>query len=436
MPNSHIVIGLAYGDEGKGSWVEHLVRKHKIAYVARFNGGVQAHHHVVREDGSYHGFRQFAAGSFVPGVQTLLSRFMLLEPEMLFEEARALASMGVDSPLERVIVSEETPVITPFARLLNQIQEAYRGRSRHGSTGFGIGITQRDLEQYPEQALRVRDFSSPRLFEKLRVLAEAAIEEAEEYRSDDTLELFERLERSDLNHYAEFYRRFPQKVRVLSDKAMLQIFRENDVVFEGAQGVLLDQQFGFFPHVTRSNCTFGNAEQLLREANFDGKLNRVGLLRGYGTRHGAGPFVTEVPGLDIEPCHNGTNLWQGSFRQGWFDAVSARYALKVVGGVDTLALTNLDRMSHLSKIKIAINYSDIDSRYFENERTFRVLREDVTTLANRCHALERVKANYREVPGWKENESGIEGYLDELGKELGRRVDAFSTSALHHKSYR
>ncbi len=436
MPHSHIVIGLAYGDEGKGSWVEHLVRKHEISFVVRFNGGVQAHHHVVQADGRYHGFRQFSAGSFVPEVRTVLSRFMLLEPELLLEEAQSLQSLGVQKPLERVVISEETPVITPFARLLNQIQEVYRGKSRHGSTGFGIGITQRDLEQYPQQALRVKDFSSTRLFEKLRVLAEAAIEEAGEYASAETTELLESLRWSDLNHYADLYREFPQRVSVLSEERMRQLVRENDVVFEGAQGVLLDQQYGFFPHVTRSNCTFENAEELLREAEFEGTVNRVGLLRAYGTRHGAGPFVTEEPRIEIPPCHNATNVWQGAFRQGWFDAVSARYALEVVGGVDTLAITNLDRMSALSKIKIATSYRDLDSRYFTNGARLRVLKGDVTKLSARCQALDSVTPQYREVQGFKAGGDTAERYLEELGSELSRRVDAYSVSPLHHKKYR
>lgn len=436
MNRAFIVVGLAYGDEGKGSWVDHLVRKHDIKYVVRFNGGVQAHHHVVREDGKFHGFRQFSSGSFVPGVTTVLSKHMLIEPEYLLEEAKVLGVLGSSECLSRVLISENSGVITPFARLLNQIQEAYRGKARHGSTGFGIGITQRDLDEYPTQALRARDLRSPFLFEKLQVLAEAAIEEAEEYRSPASEELFQRLLHSDLNHYTQMYRGFTTQVRILSDIELGELLRGEDLVFEGAQGVLLDQDYGFFPHVTRSRCTFANAESLLKEMEFRGSTTRIGLLRAYGTRHGAGPFVTEEKGLPIQSCHNGTNVWQGNFRLGWFDAVSARYALKVVDGVDILGVTNFDRLEHFAQVKFAHSYSHVDSEYFEDNATIRVIGEDIRSLSRRCDVLDAALPQYTSLSFTGDREKDLESYLRGIAVELGRDVDAVSLSPLHHKIYR
>ena len=436
MIQSHLVIGLGYGDEGKGSWVDHLARKHEIDLVVRFNGGVQAHHHTVLADGRFHGFRQFSAGSFIPRVRTLLSRFVLVEPEMLFTEAEMLADLGVRNPHDKVLISREAPVITPFARLLNQILEVYRGGGRHGSTGWGIGITQRDVETLGSRALYVRDLESPELFDKLRWLGERMLEEAMQYENEETAELLDMLRHTDIEFYVQKFRQVYERFTVLSEDQVGDMLRTQDSVFEGAQGVLLDQQYGFFPHVTRSNCTFENAEALLADAGFSGEVNRVGLLRGYGTRHGAGPFVTEEPELDVPPCHNATNVWQGSFRVGWFDAVSARYALKVVGGVDTLAITNLDRMSGLSEIKVANKYRSLDPRYFTEDGSIRVLKTDITKLGDRCDALEKVQPEYTEHEGWKDNQQAMEGYLEYLGNELGTRVNAYSESELDHKSYR
>ncbi|MCB0323516.1 MAG: adenylosuccinate synthetase [Bdellovibrionales bacterium] len=436
MSSAWIVVGLGFGDEGKGSWVDHLVRTHGAQTVVRFNGGVQAHHHVVLPDGRFHGFRQFGAASFVPEVRTMLSRFMLVEPEMLLKEAAMLVELGVKDPLSRVVVSENAPVITPFARLLNQMMEVDRGVARHGSTGFGIGITQRDVEVLGADALYVRDLRSPALFDKLRRLALDKMQEAQAFRSPAAQALLERLEHTDIEHYVRLFRRLVDRVSVVSETEFRSLLRTGTTVFEGAQGVLLDQQYGFFPHVTRSTCTFANAEQLLTEAGFRGGMTRVGLLRGYGTRHGAGPFPTEDRSIAIPPCHNATNMWQGAFRTGWFDTVSARYALEVVGELDTLAVTNLDRMEALPTIRIATSYEGTDARYFANERTMRVLIDEVTTLADRADVLEQVQPRYELLSGWDGNRGRMEAYLDRLGELVGRRVDAYSVSNLHHKVYR
>jgi adenylosuccinate synthase len=113
-------------------------------------------------------------------------------------------------------------------------------------------------------------------------------------------------------------------------------------VFEGAQGVLLDEWHGFHPYTTWSTTTFANADHLLAEAGMTGEATRLGVLRTFTTRHGPGPLVTEDPALPLADPHNPTNPWQGRFRIGHLDAVAHRYAVEVAGGVDGLALTHLD----------------------------------------------------------------------------------------------
>ena len=152
-PQAHIVLGLGYGDEGKGSFVDHLVRKTGARFIVRFNGGAQAAHHVVTEDGREHCFRQFGSGMFVAGTSTILSRYVLIDPPYLLEEAEELAGKSVCYPLERMIVSADAPIITPFNRLLNQMMEVARSGNRHGSCGFGVGLTQRDVEELGSKAL-------------------------------------------------------------------------------------------------------------------------------------------------------------------------------------------------------------------------------------------------------------------------------------------
>lgn len=436
MLQSHIVIGLGYGDEGKGSWVDHLVRQQQVRYVLRFNGGAQAAHHVVTPEGLTHCFAQFGSGSLVPGTVTVLSRFMLVDPDAWLKESAALLRKGLKP---EVLVSRNAPIITPFNRLLNRIQEVARGGERHGSCGFGIGLTQADVETLGDRALFARDLLGGQLGEKLSWLHARKLEFAESIAGSAGEEMLSSLRRLDLGYYEALFRCFAERVRVVSDDDISRIIRFNPVVFEGAQGVLLDQHYGFFPHCTRSTCSFENAETLLQEAGFAGVANRVGMLRGYATRHGAGPFVTEDSELGIPGCHNATNEWQGRFRLGWFDAVAARYALEVVGRVDTLAITNLDRMAGLRRIKVATHYSRHDRRFFsESGDRIHVLKiDDFKLRTERTGAMNSIVPVYQDYEGLDVNARlSVEGYLDTLAAEINHPIHAYSTSIDHRKLYR
>jgi len=434
MPQAHIVVGLGYGDEGKGSWVDHLVRAHGIRHVIRFNGGAQAMHNVVTPDGMMHGFAQFGSGTLVPGTYTCLSKFMLVEPEAVFCEADVLRAKGVTDSLERLMIHESAPIITPFNRLLNRIQEIARGKARHGSCGFGIGITQGDVETLKESALYMRDLGSSHLRSKLEYLHRRKVVESKDFGVAANADLMDTLAFVDMEYYVELFTRFSRRVRVLSDEEFHEIVCENDTVFEGAQGVLLDQRYGFFPHCTRSNTTFENAEALLAEAAFSGEKVRIGLLRGYGTRHGAGPFVTEDPNLFLPACHNTTGDWQGPFRLGWFDAVAARYALEITGGCDVLAITNLDRMRHLSRLNVAVGYDNTNSDFCTEER-IHLPPADYDWLRKRTDAMYAVRPVYRHLPGLGQNLQYANGYVEHLSQMLDHPIHALSTSPDARKKY-
>jgi len=435
---SIIVVGLAFGDEGKGSWVDHLVRKYGARFVVRFNGGAQAAHHVTTRDGLVHCFRQFGSGMLVPGVHTVLTRFMLIEPQALLDEAADLQWLGVKHPLERLIVSEDAPVIAPFNRLFNGIREIARGRERHGSCGFGVGITQDDVETLGERALYVRDLKEGwQLLDKLVWLWRLRVDQAKEFECAGNKDLCDKLAKVDLCYYAELFRHFYCRARVVAEDELLSIVRDNDTVFEGAQGVMLDQKFGTFPHCTRSNCTTENALAILRDARFAGQITRVGLLRGYGTRHGAGPFVTEDPQLAVPACDNGTNPWQGKFRVGWFDAVAARYALRATGGVDVLAVTNLDRMAGLPSIKVATRYQNGDPRFFSPDgQMLDVGTSHLEWLRARTASMMSISPGYIELPGWSAHDaSGALRYCQSLSEAIGQPVTACSLVADDRKTY-
>jgi adenylosuccinate synthase len=324
--NEHvIVVDLGYGDAGKGTVVDWLCARGPYAAVVRFNGGAQAAHNVVTTDGRHHTFAQFGSGTFTPGVVTHLSRFMLVDPLALSAEAGHLAGLGVRDALERLTVDREALLTTPYHRAANRARET---AVRHGSCGMGIGETAR-YALACDDAPRVGDCLSPaRLRRRLTRLRDALFDELGP------------LDVPSVADCAEAFAAFAGRVRITGSGFLTGLLRRGPVVFEGAQGVLLDERFGFHPYTTWSTTTYENAETLLAEAGAGAR--RLGVLRAYQTRHGPGPFATEDPGLDRPEPHNGHGRWQGAFRVGHVDAVALRYALRVCGGADALAVTHLD----------------------------------------------------------------------------------------------
>lgn len=417
---AHIVVDLGFGDAGKGTLTDWLVRRHEARLVVRFNGGAQAGHNVVTDDGRHHTFSQLGAGSFVPGVATHLAHSTVFHPLALHVEARYLADSGVPDGLARVTVSERARVITPFHQAVGRLRELGRGANRHGTCGVGVGETVRDALAHPNDTLLAGDLCRPEvLLRKARAAQERLRAEAAHLRqsilghsdatrerlrmeaddarqpspghSDATRERLRaeaadvrytsvghpdaarerlRMEAGDARHsvldhpeaaqelalledsdipsrWVEAVSVIHPKQRVVGDDWLGDRLREGHTVFEGAQGVLLDEWRGFHPHTTWSTCTFDPALALLREHGFDGDVHRLGVLRAYATRHGEGPFPTEEPSLapSVPEPHNTAEGWQGGFRVGAFDAVLARYALQVCGGVDSLAVTHADRLT-------------------------------------------------------------------------------------------
>jgi adenylosuccinate synthase len=327
--NEHvIVVDLGYGDAGKGTVVDWLCATRPVQAVVRFNGGAQAAHNVVLPDGRHHTFAQFGSGT-LRGVPTHLSRFVVVDPLALSAEADHLLRLGVPDPYGLITVDRDCLLVTPYHVEANRRRELARGAERHGSCGMGVGETMAYWLEHGELAPRAGD--PPRvLSRKLGLLREAL-----------------GVVGPPVEDCVEAYRAFASRVRLVDSPPDLL---RGPVVFEGAQGVLLDENHGFDPYTTWSTTTFANAEELLGEAGTGAGAMRMGVLRTYTTRHGPGPLVTEDPTLELVERHNGAGPWQGAFRVGHFDAVAHRYALDVAGGVDGLALTHLDaavsRMCH------------------------------------------------------------------------------------------
>jgi adenylosuccinate synthase len=342
MTRHYVVLGLGFGDEGKGSVVHWLTGRYAFPHgkdrahiMVRFNGGAQAGHNVIHggKYGDKHTFSQFGSG-YHHGLETFLSRFSLVDPLAMIKEAEHLRFQAVVDPLTSVLVDRNALLVTPFHALANKARESERGADRHGSCGMGIGETMAFYRDYADDAPRVADVQDSRtLRRKLWTLHDF-------YKS-----LVPAAAMPPIDSLIAVYRDWANVVRLVDETWLPLMLKNVNVIFEGAQGVLLDQDHGFHPYTTWSKTTAENAVTLLREADQEGEYEIVGVTRSYTTRHGAGPLPTydEAMTVSLPDPNNVTGEWQGNFRVGPLDLVLMRYALNVTGGVDWLVVTNLDR---------------------------------------------------------------------------------------------
>lgn len=347
IPQAHLVVGLAYGDEGKGSIVDALVRRHNATLVIRYNGGSQCAHNVITPDNRHHTFAQFGSGSFVPNLRTHLSRFTLINPLNMMCEEEHLREVGITDIWQRTTVEESCLIITPYQKAVNRIFELFRQGNRHGSCGQGIGQAREDHLKHHDKVLIAGDLVSEELTkEKLEFHRKIALEKiAPLGRHIDFNEAKVIRDPASVNWIWQQYKHWPADI--VDDHYLADLVDQNEqIVFEGAQGVLLDEVLGTAPYNTWTDITFNNADTLLELMGFNGKRVRLGVIRTYFTRHGAGPFDTEDERLTYPEPHNGTNIYQQKFRLGHFDWVNAQRAVRWLGGVDYIALNHMDMLEN------------------------------------------------------------------------------------------
>lgn len=319
MKNAHqnrratVVIGSGFGDEGKGLMTDYFVSAFgKDAIVARFNGGAQAGHTVVLPDGRRHIHSHFASGT-LSGAATYLSRFFVSNPLLFFKEKAEIVRLSDSNP--QVFADERGFVSTPYDMLINQFVEEARGAKRHGSCGIGFGETiercensrfttrLKDLKDTGKLAYRLLEIRQNWVPPRLQKLGLDALS-AEQQALLDSSDL--------LDNFLETAARFYQEIEI----APPQILTTRPAILEGAQGLLLDQEYGWFPHVTRSFTGLKNALELASEAGLT-ELGVTYATRSYLTRHGAGPLpgeLAEKPSEKIVDLTNVPNPHQGTLR--------------------------------------------------------------------------------------------------------------------------
>lgn len=417
------VVDLGFGDAGKGLVTDYLVRTLGARTVVRFNGGAQAGHNVITPDGRHHTFSQLGSGTFVAGVRTHLSGHVVVHPTGLLVEARRLAELGVGDALARLTVSEEAKVITPFHQAAGRLRELTRDE-RHGSCGVGVGEVMRDANQHPGEVLRVGDLAEratlrrqlARIQERLRVAAEEPLRRVR-YSADPSVQQEARLlhDPGVVAAWMDAIEPFVAGVRIAPD-ATLRRRIEWPVIFEGAQGILLDQSYGFHPFTTWSDCTFHNVDELTGEVGGDLHVVRLGVIRTFANRHGPGPLPTEAAELMlglVEP-HNVEDPWQGPFRAGWPDLVLARYAREVCGGLDAIALTHVDQVARHRTWRLGLSYD-------EGNMTDWPLcpPTDLTGRVRKTHELAHAEPTYEVL-----NDRSIETRVGRLASALSDALRA------------
>ncbi len=336
-----VVAGMAFGDEGKGTMVDYLCRLYKAPLVVRYSGGPQAGHNVVLPDGTHQCFSQFGSGTMA-GAMTYLSQYMLIEPYALRREADELygkASGGVWNLLmHRHIVHPECLVITPWHWLINRIRETVRSE-RHGSCGMGVGEAHVDrlAGHKSVYARELRDIDASALME----IKDRKIAEAEAIVLPDWPEVqafLTKMKKEDPKEVATYYHNSYELMSVRELNLKYEQ-KHHTLIFEGAQGFLIDALHGFAPYNSWTDCTFNNVQRLIGD-----DFEKIGVFRTYFTRHGPGPFPSEQKNWNIAKCdHNTNNTWQGALRVGLFDIDLAQKAIHELKGIDGLAITHCDQ---------------------------------------------------------------------------------------------
>jgi adenylosuccinate synthase len=315
------VIGAGYGDEGKGLMTDALAAGHGAgAIVVRTNGGAQAGHTVQTPDGQAHVFHHVGSGALA-GAATHLSRFFVHHPMLLGEEVRRLRTLGGNV---RISADPRGYVTTPWDMMVNQAAEQARGAARHGSCGHGFGETVGRCEETPF-GLTLGDLAAADQATRLRAIRdEWAPARLAALRADGDPALL--ASTAIFDRFMEDAAAFLELVDLRPDAALADA---PAVIFEGAQGLLLDQHYGAFPYVTRSNTGVANMAAVAAEAGI-ARIDALYVTRCYRTRHGAGPLPGEADiaaHFAVEDPTNVPNAWQGSLRFAELDQDILREAI-------------------------------------------------------------------------------------------------------------
>jgi adenylosuccinate synthase len=398
-----VVVGAQWGDEGKGKIVDLLTGQ--VSLVVRYQGGHNAGHTVVIGEESFV-LHLIPSGVLREGVGCVIGNGVVVDPAALVDEMDALEARGIRFG-DQFHISDRAHLILPYHRAVEREGEKTKGTRKIGTTGRGIGPAYAD--KVARVGIRMGTLLDPELFH--RVLS-TNVESMNYFLSrlygTPPEELF------DVEAIYGEYMGYAERLAPYIDDASLVINgaldRGERVLFEGAQGTHLDVDFGTYPFVTSSNATSGGA--CIGSGVGPVRINRVmGIVKAYTTRVGSGPFPTELDDADGERLRRTGDEFGATTgrprRCGWFDAVAARYAVRV-NGIGGVALTKLDVLDGFARLPICTGY--------------KLRGEVITEFPSNPQVLEEVEPVYEELPGWSGSVKGIHR-IEDLPKEARAYID-------------
>jgi adenylosuccinate synthase len=384
-----IVIGAQWGDEGKGKIANLIARDADL--VVRYQGGNNAGHTVVIGEEKF-ALSLIPSGVLYPNVTPVIGNGCVVDPAVLLAEMDALMERGVDPG--RLRVSANAHLIMPYHRKLDATRERFLGRQLIGTTKKGIGPAYQD--KFARSGIRVQDLFDPKIFRD-------KLEDALKEKNKVLTKLYNQLP-MDAERIADEYLGYAPRLLDHVDDTSLLVWKAiragRNVIFEGAQGTLLDIDHGTYPFVTSSSPTSGGA--LTGTGIGPRDIDRVlGITKAYVSRVGSGPFPTELRdevGEKMVEIGGEFGTVTGRRRRcGWLDLVALRYAVRV-NGITDLALMKLDVLSAFPELKLATAYSSLGQRYEEFPRQQRVLYN--------CSPV------YEELPGWQTDITDVRSFAD------------------------
>lgn len=396
-----VLTGAQWGDEGKGKVTDFLAEKADV--VVRYQGGTNAGHTLNVADQVFK-LHLIPSGILYPGKICVIGNGVVLDPAALVKEMVGLQERNID--LTQLRISDRAHLVMPYHRLLDELDEKQRGDGKIGTTLRGIGPAY--MDKVNRVGMRVVDLLDElEMREKLSAILEvknmllAKVYGEEPFSTDRIVEEF--------RQYAEILRPYVTDSSVLLEKLILQ---NKKVLFEGAQGTMLDLDHGTYPYVTSSSPTAGGACSGTGVGPLRIK-HVVGVAKSYATRVGDGPFPSEITGATADRIREigreyGTTTGRPR-RIGWLDIVVLRHASRI-NGLSFLALTLLDVLAGFETVKICTGY--------------RLRGELISHVPASLKALAACEPVFEELPGWQEDLSGIERYEDfpETAKVYVRRI--------------
>lgn len=405
--SAFIVLGAQWGDEGKGKMTDYLAEKAEV--VVRFQGGNNAGHTVEVGDKQYK-LHLIPSGILYGNKLNVIGNGVVLDPKAMFEEIDYLENLGVKVTPENLVISDRAQVVMPYHKLLDSLKEKSRGKNDIGTTGKGIGPCYTD--KIERSGIRICDLLHTEVFkEKLQENIKSKNEIITKVYGENPID-FELI----YNQYCDFAEKIRPYVKDISVIVYDEIKSGKKVLFEGAQGTLLDIDYGTYPYVTSSNTIAGG---VCTGAGIGPTMinSAVGIAKAYTTRVGKGPFPTELEdetGEWIREKGFEYGVTTGRARRcGWLDLVILKSSARV-SGLTSFVVTKIDTLAGLEKIKVCVGYK-LQGKVIDY---FPASLEDLA----KCEPI------YEEFEGWDDSASKAKSF-DELpvnAQKYLRRIEEFT----------